>query len=227
MAASRTVRAPSRLDRDAFVPGKPPFLLDGGPDAISEVANVYEVGYRGQAAQRITYSITAYHADYDHLHTQEIAPSQTFLLFAGKMEGRTTGIEAWATLQASAAWRLSAGYLAERQRFSLKPGSNDASAVGFAGRDPANSWLLRSSLALSASLDFDLTVRGAAALSSPAVPRYTVTDLRLGWRPQRDLELSVGARNLGGSHGEFGAVATRAEIDRIVFVGMRWDFDAR
>jgi iron complex outermembrane receptor protein len=46
-AASRTVRAPSRLDRDAFIPGAPPYLLDGGRTVRSEVANVYEVGYRG------------------------------------------------------------------------------------------------------------------------------------------------------------------------------------
>jgi iron complex outermembrane receptor protein len=221
------VRAPSRLDRDAFVPGKPPFLLDGGSSVVSEVANVYEAGYRGQAAQRMTYSITAFHADYDHLHTQEIAPSRTFLLFAGGMEGRTTGIEAWSTLQATAAWRLSAGYTAERQRFALKPGSNDASAVGFAGRDPASSWLIRSSLALSSTLDFDATVRGAAALANPSVPRYTVVDLRVGWRPQPGVEIAVGARNLGGSHGEFGAVATRTDIDPGLFVGVRWNFDAR
>jgi iron complex outermembrane receptor protein len=225
-AASRTVRAPSRLDRDAFFPGQPPFILRGGPGFESEVANVYEVGYRGQAAQRVSYSITVFHADYDRLHTQQIAPDRTFVVFANGMEAKTTGVEAWGTLQASSAWRLSAGYTAERQRFSLKPGSNDAGAVALAGRDPAHSWLLRSSLAVSQRLDLDATVRAVAALSSPVVPRYTVLDLRIGWRPQPGVELEMGARNLGGRHSEFGAVATRTEIDRSVFVGVRWNFDA-
>ena len=109
-AASRTVRAPSRLDRDAFVPSSPPFLLAGGAEVRSEVANVYEVGYRGQPADRVSYSVTAFHADYDHLRTQEIAASRTFLFFANGMEGTTSGVEIWGSYQASPSWRLRAGF---------------------------------------------------------------------------------------------------------------------
>ncbi|MGZ5781577.1 MAG: TonB-dependent receptor plug domain-containing protein, partial [Burkholderiaceae bacterium] len=39
-AASRAVRAPSRLDHDTFVPGAPPFLLNGGSTVRSEIAKV-------------------------------------------------------------------------------------------------------------------------------------------------------------------------------------------
>lgn len=46
--ASRTLRAPSRLDVDAFIPGSAPFLLRGGPRVRAERANVVELGYRGQ-----------------------------------------------------------------------------------------------------------------------------------------------------------------------------------
>ncbi|MES2935102.1 MAG: TonB-dependent receptor, partial [Pseudomonadota bacterium] len=81
-AASRTVRAPSRLDRDAYVPGVPPFLLDGGRAVVSESARVYEAGYRGQFGDRMTYSVTAFHTAYDHLRTQEVAPSGTYLIFS-------------------------------------------------------------------------------------------------------------------------------------------------
>ena len=224
---ARTVRAPSRLDRDAYIPGKPPYLLAGNPDTPSEVANVYELGYRGQAAQRATYSITFFHADYDRLHAVQRPQGQTVFVFTGGLKAKTTGVEAWGTWQASKAWRLSAGYMAERERFSLKAGATDANAVSLAGRDPANSWLLRSSLALAPALDFDITARGSAALTNLAVPRYAVVDLRLAWRPQAGVELAVGARNLGGGHGEYGAVALRTEIDRSYFVGVRWDFDAR
>ncbi|UUZ52369.1 TonB-dependent receptor [Massilia sp. H-1] len=47
-ALSRTVRAPSRLDVDTFIPGAPPYLLIGGPQVRSEVAKVAELGYRSQ-----------------------------------------------------------------------------------------------------------------------------------------------------------------------------------
>src|SRR6266480_47390 len=100
------VRAPSRLDRDAFVPGQPPFLLTGGPDVRSEVAKVLEVGYRGQPWRSASVSITAFHADYDHLRTQEIAPSRKSLFFGSGMEGTMRGFETWLTEQASRRWRL-------------------------------------------------------------------------------------------------------------------------
>jgi iron complex outermembrane receptor protein len=226
-AASRTVRAPSRLDRDAFFPGKPPFILAGGPQVPAEVANVYELGYRGQPLDATSYSVTLFHADYDRLHTQEIAPSGTFLTFDGKMEGTTTGIEMWGSHQVTRDWRLSAGYTAQREALRLKPGSNDAGAVATAGRDPAHTWLLRSSLNLTARAELDVTVRGVAALSSPQVARYSTVDLRLGWRPRDDLELSLAARNLSdGGHGEFSDVATRAEIGRSVHASVQWHFDA-
>jgi len=81
-AASRTVRAPSRLDRDTFVPGTPPFLLRGGPDFRSETAKVFELGYRGQPTPTSTLSATAFHGKYEGLRTQEVAPSRTFAFFA-------------------------------------------------------------------------------------------------------------------------------------------------
>jgi iron complex outermembrane recepter protein len=227
-AISRTVRAPSRLDRDAFVPGKPPFLLDGGPDSRSEVAKVYEVGYRGQPFGKISYSVTAFHAQYDHLHTQEIAPSRTSLVFANGMEARTTGVEMWGAWQAASWWRLAAGFTGQRERLQRKPGSNDTVSVGSAGRDPAHTWLVRSSMNLPANAEIDVTVRGVAALANPNVSSYSTLDLRLGWRPRPDLELSLSARNLAdGGHGEFTSAQYRIEIGRSICAGFRWDFAAR
>src|SRR5690606_8975039 len=52
-ALSRAVRAPSRYDRDVFFPGSPPFLLLGGPNFQSEVAEVVEIGYRVEALERL------------------------------------------------------------------------------------------------------------------------------------------------------------------------------
>src|SRR5688572_2887578 len=65
-AVSRAVRSPSRLDRDVRfpatpIPAIPPFfLLHGGTEFQSEVANVYEIGYRAQPAPSFIYSVTAF-----------------------------------------------------------------------------------------------------------------------------------------------------------------------
>jgi iron complex outermembrane recepter protein len=218
-AASRAVRAPSRLDRDTYIPAAPPFLLAGGPDFRSEVANVYEIGYRGQPTPRLSYSVTLYHTDYDHLRTVEIAPSRAFFVLSNQMQGNSTGIETWATYQAAETWRLSAGLSALRERLTLRPGSTDtADVTAQQGRDPTHTWMLRSSFDFPYWTEFDAIVRRVSGLSDPAVPGYTAIDLRAGWRAWRDLELSITGENLfSGGHGEFSDPMTRTRFGQAVF----------
>ena len=221
-AASRTVRAPSRLDRDAYIPGSPPFLLDGGRETRSEVANVFEVGYRGQPATAISYSVTVFHTIYDHLRTQEIDPSVTFISFANEMEGTATGIETWGTYQASPRWRLSAGATALRERLRLKQGSNDFAAPNAAGNDPSYTWQLRSALNIAEDRELDFTIRHAASLENNAVPAYTAVDARFGWKLRRDLELSVTGQNLFGHHAEYGSRLYRTDLSPAVYLKLLW-----
>jgi len=221
-AASRTVRAPTRLDADAFVPGRAPFLLRGGPTVRAEVARVFELGYRGQPLDALSYSATLFHHRYDHLRTQEVDPTQTFLTFGSLMEGQATGIEMWGSYQVSAAWRTSAGFTALHETLRLKAGSNDEAGPGTAGKDPAHSFQLRSNYALDDARDLELGLRKVAALENPAIPAYWALDARFGWRLRRNLELSVVGRNLNGSHGEYGALASRAELDRSLWVKLVW-----
>jgi iron complex outermembrane receptor protein len=221
-AISRAVRAPSRLDRDAYIPATPPFLLDGGREARSEIAKVFEIGYRGQPAPGISWSVTAFHSAYDHLRTQEIAPSGTFVVFANGMEGTVSGIETWGTYQASPNWRLSGGFTALKEKLSLKPDSNDTAAPTAAGNDPAQSWQLRSTLNIAPNRTLDVSVRHAAALAKNDVPSYTAIDARYGWKVRPGLELSVAGQNLTGSHAEYGPAATRSEIPRGIYVKLLW-----
>ena len=220
-AASRTVRAPSRLDRDAFIPAQPPYLLAGGPDFRSEVANVYEVGYRGRLADELNYAVTVYRADYDHLHTQELAASQTSLFFGNGMRGRVQGIEMWATYQPLSTWRLRAGHTRLWQDLRYRPGSVDTadSAAAAEGSNPSQQWILRSSFDLPARTELDVTVRHVTELAQPSVPSYTAVDVRMSWRPRADLELSVTGQNLvGPRHGEFRTETVRTAFGRAVFV---------
>ena len=221
-AAARAVRAPSRLDRDAFTPGSAPFLLDGGRAVRSELANVYELGYRGQAAGRLTYSVTAFHTVYDDLRTQELAPSRTVIIFGNGMQGISNGVEMWGTYQASHGWRLNAGFTALRERLWLKSASNDMVAPNAAGNDPAHTWQLRSSWSITPKHELDISLRHVAELTNNAVPAYTTADARLGWKLRPDLELSVVGQNLFGRHAEYGARAYRTEIVPGISVKLVW-----
>lgn len=221
-AASRTVRAPSRLDADAYIPGRPPYLLRGGLRVRSEVAKVFELGYRGQPLTGLSYSATLFHNDYDHLRTQEIDPGFTYITFDSLMEGKANGIEMWGSYQATPAWRLSAGLTALHQSMQLKAGSNDLAGPGTAGKDPSHTMQLRSTYNLALGKELEVAVRKVAALENPAVPAYTAVDARFGWQVNPEFEVSVTAQNINGDHAEYGPVATRSEIPRSVAVRLVW-----
>ncbi len=217
-ALSRTVRAPSRLDRDSYSPSTPPFQLDGGPQFISEVARVFELGYRSRAFGSLNYSATLFYSAYDHLRSAAFDQSLGAIVFANAMEGHTEGLETWGTYQATPTWRLSAGLSVLKETFKFYPGSGVQFPQIEPSADPAQWWSLRSSFDLPAQTELDISVRRVGALSAPAVPAYTAVGARLGWTPRPNLEFSITAQNLiGAGHGEFSDVTTRSQLGRSVF----------
>jgi iron complex outermembrane receptor protein len=186
---------------------------------LSETADDYELGYRGQLTPAASVSATVYHTIYDRLRTQEIDPSFTYIFYGNGMQGTTSGVELWASYQATPQWRWNAGFSRLRQALHLTPYSNDFAAVAATeGTNPARWAILRSSADIGARTQLDVTLRYVGALAQPAVPSYTALDLRLGWHPNPQTELSITGQNLLGSgHGEFTDVATRTEVKRSVF----------
>lgn len=224
-AVSRAVRAPARLDRDfnlyLYIPSlsiKAPVII-GGPAFQSEVANVIEIGYRAQPSDVVSYSITVHRSFYDKLRSGQPPPA----VIQNMMYGTTSGIEAWGSYQATQIWRLSGGLTVLRERFALYPGSLDSDGFTDLGNDPANTWMLRSTLNLTSRHDFDVTVRHVSALPSPAVPQYTAVDAGLAWRPKSKVELSLTAQNLFvPAHAEFGNPAS--EVNRGIYGKGLWEF---
>jgi iron complex outermembrane receptor protein len=221
---SRTVRAPSRLDADAYVPGAPPYRLAGGPQVRSEVARVLEAGYRGQVGQRLSYSVTVFRNLYDHLRTQETTTigGRSAIVFGNLMEGQSRGIEAWGRYQMSDAWRLSAGLTALHEELGLKPGSSSTGSLATAGLDPAYTAQMRSNYAFDERRELEVAVRRVGALGVFQVPAYTALDARFGWRLGRGMELAIVGANLNGGHAEYGAPSVRSEVGRSVGVNFTW-----
>jgi iron complex outermembrane receptor protein len=221
-AVSRAVRAPSRIDRDFFL-NAGPTQLNGGPDFVSEVVKVYEVGYRAQPSPAASYSLSLFHNIYDKLRSVEPAPGGGFVL-ANKMEGTADGLEAWGNYQAATHWRLSAGAFFLRQQLRPKPDSGDTN-VSAAGNDPKRQFMLRSSLDLPGSTELDIRVRYVSRLPGPSVPAYSALDMRIAWQLQRGLELSlVGQNLLDSGHVEFGNPATASEMARGAYVKLKWTY---
>jgi iron complex outermembrane recepter protein len=221
-ALSRAVRAPARLDRELFLPANPPFLLAGGPNFESEIANVAEIGYRAQASSTLSYSVTAFYHDFDKLRSLEPLPGGGFVIANG-VEGTTRGIEGWGAWQATKSWRFSAGGMYLDKDLKSRPGSLDPTGPAAQGNDPEYQWQLRSSLNLTDRHEFDVIVRNVGSLPNPAVPAYVAVDAWLGWRVSRSVELSLTLQNIFDSeHPEFGAPATRSVFERGAFLKLLW-----
>lgn len=216
---SRSVRAPSRIDRDLYaptqplaIPGLPRYVLGGGPDFQSEVARVAELGYRAQPHPQWSYSVTAYYSEYDRLRTLEIQADRS-QVFTNHGQGRSRGVEMWTQWQPLPIWRLNAGlalqHVDTRVDWSVQGGD-----AGLASNDPARHWLLRSSLDLSERMQLDLTLRHTSSLPSPSVPGYSELDLQWLWKLRHDIDLALQGQNLlHREHAEFGG-AGRSVFER-------------
>jgi iron complex outermembrane receptor protein len=218
-AVSRSVRAPSRFDRDLWVRNDSGgYSIAGGPDFVAETVRVAEIGYRAQPLPSLSYSLTAFVSDYDRLRTLEPSASGQSARFANLGQANTCGLELWSRWQATQRWRLVAGLVLQDIDASLREGSRDSSgALGIGTNDPSSYWSLRSSHELSDSVQAELALRRVGRLPQPSVPAYYELDLRMAWQPRARMELALAGQNLlHASHAEFGPPATRRMIERAV-----------
>jgi iron complex outermembrane receptor protein len=219
-AVSRAVRAPSRFDRDVVVPLLPGFSL-GGPNFQSEVAHVYELGYRA-GARGLSWSATLFRHEWERLRSGTPPP----LTIENMIEGPVYGLETWAAWQPASRWKLSGGLTTLRKKLRLEPGSTDPLGPNNVtlANDPEFQWSLRSSLDLGAGQELGVTVRRVGRLQVQPVEAYTAFNLRYGWRIRRDLELYAVAENaFDPGHAEFRSSAAQpSEIERSLFLGARW-----
>jgi len=221
---SRAVRAPSRIDSDFYVPATAPYIIGGGPHFVSEVTDVFELGYKGRLLSSASYSITAFYNRYHSLRSGEPNPAQPgSFAIANKIAGNSRGIEMWGNWQILSSWRLSGGLVGQTRHLQSE-GSVDKTTLT-TDKDPGSYWSLRSQFDLSDARTLDLSVRRVGALENPAVPAYYAVDAHFGWKLRPNLSLSLIGLNLfDGGHPEFGAAPARSEQAREVLLKMVYQF---
>ena len=247
-SVARAARTPARYERDMFFKlgsspgggGVPPTELDllGNTKFKSETLLAYELGYRLEPRPNLALDLAGFYNVYDNLSTAETGtPSFVFnpppphvsvpVQLANNMRGETFGVELAANWKVTDYWKLGASYTWLKMHLRLKPGSNSATSTLAEGDNPQSQFQLRSYLDLPGNFQFDTAVYYVDALSHQNVPRYVRLDLRLGWHPVKNLELSVAAQNLlDKRHPEFGTStgAQATQIQRGVYGKVTWHF---
>ena len=223
-SASRVARTPGRIDRDFFFPGNAPFIIQGGPDFKSETGNSFDIGYRTQPSSWLTLSVTAFYTQLDDLRGGVPVPGGAVI--GNTVEGKTTGLEAWALWQVTERWRLMAGWLELHQDLRDKNGDGQLGSVAALGNDPRHTVKARSSYRFGDDVDFDVDWRYVSSLSYlTTVPSYSATDVRVAWRVKPNLELSIRGTNVFDPHHvEFDEHGFPAEIPRATYAQVRWSY---
>jgi iron complex outermembrane receptor protein len=217
-ALSRAVRAPSRIDRDAFSG-----VLRTNATFESEIANVAELGYRAQLTSAAALSLTAFYARYPNLRSVSLTADGRGAFFDNGFEGRTHGLEGWATWRVMPSWKLTGGFTLLSERFDVRPGFVDVGGVGQFSNDPRHTATLRSSWDIGPAYEADVAVRNVGHIPNFEVPQYTVVDARLGWRVNRSVDLSLVVQNaFDRAYAEFGGSDARAVFQRTWLVKVDW-----
>jgi iron complex outermembrane receptor protein len=221
-SVSRAVRTPSRIDRELSGGG----FLGASPDFKSEVVTAYEAGFRGQPLPGLSLSVSGFYNVYDDLRTTELINNVAFPAFLGNdLGGHTYGMEAWAKYAVAPWWRLSAGLATLHKDLAVKPGVIDFSNMQEAGQDPHYHASLRSEMNLSDRLELDAQLRSVGHVEPSNVPAYVEADVRIGWRLNDEMRISLSGFNLlHSSHLEVIDPATSpvTRIPRSVFLSLTW-----
>ncbi|QJW83305.1 TonB-dependent receptor [Ramlibacter terrae] len=217
-SASRAVRTPSRIDREVFLATLPL----GGTEFDSEVAKVFELGYRAQPRASVSYAVTLFHHDFERLRSVDLRPGGA--AFGNSHEAHLHGIETRGSWRIADAWRLQASYAHQRMEVGTRSGSVVAPGTSAQlGDDPRNRARVSLGWDLSPQMEVDLAARYVGHTPAQQVPAYTAVDFRWGWRVQPGLELSLTVRNLNDPHhAEWGPAGFRAEVPRSVMVKAVW-----
>ncbi|MGZ5026905.1 MAG: TonB-dependent receptor plug domain-containing protein [Methylobacter sp.] len=234
-----TTPARSKQEMDIWLDTVPPSAATGNlpvkilgqasltPEQFkSEEVIAYEMGYRFQAS-RVSVDAALFYNNYSRLQlyvpgASSVAVSETGLPYIlwpvgliNDVKGYTYGSELSGTWQATDFWKLNLSYGFLEERFRRSDGRLNRPVYG----TPQNQFSLRSSFDISSNLELDFWFRYVTKLADvneKPVPGYSSLNLRLAYRPVRNLELSVVGDNLIEPHIEFNPDLQLGDYERTV-----------
>jgi iron complex outermembrane recepter protein len=197
-AVSRSVRTPSRIDREFYLDLLPNFPFITGSKFDSETLIAYELGWRSQPIENLSLSLATYYNRYDNIRSVEPGPPPFGIpvTFGNGVKGNTYGVELSATCQVLNQWMLRGGYTFLKKDLSVKSTSMDLNKGSAESNDPEHQFLLQSVVNIVKKIEWGTVFRYIGKLPKPAIKAYTGLDVRIGWKITSVFEVSLIAQNL-------------------------------
>jgi len=250
--AARALRIPSRADEEvrlvwytlpagALFPDSPFTVVvgQGRRDLKAEALYAFELGYRLRPTDELLLDMAGYFNVYEDLRTgkmgdplTETSPEPLHLVLpfyaVNLLEAETYGAELAADWRVvGERWRLRAAYTFLEMDLRIGPGV-DPRVEGAEEESPEHQLTLWSALNLGPNLQLDMIVRYVDRLPYQDNDAYIVADVRLGWEPVEDLEISLVGRNLFEKrHPEFRPFFVDiqpTETEHEAYGAIRWRF---
>jgi outer membrane receptor for ferrienterochelin and colicin len=202
-----------------------------GANAVNGIIN------RTLVASRFYVDFAAFYNDYKDLYGYGPGsllfeplpvPTRTILQLpvANALSGTTDGIEIAPDWKPVDWWELKGSYSYLHLAVQIKPGNMDPLGVVSSdnGSSPHHQIQLQSQFNLPKKFELDMTFRYISALPAQTVTAYGSADIRFGWRPTSDWDLSVAGQNLlQPRHAEFGGDASAmVGIKRSAYAKITW-----
>ena len=246
-SVSRAVRTPSRGDREInyrfqTLPGPTQLEINGTKGFKSETVIAYELGYRTTPGPRISLDLALFVNQYDKLRvplsgSPYLGASSIVQPFnlSNTMHGHTYGSELSVNWKPLDWWRLQATYSYLCAIMYLDQGSGEPIAEinrsDLAGGSPRHQGSIRSGFDLGKQVELDFWLRAVdrvAYIDQIAIPGYVTMDIRLAWKPVKQLELALVGQNLFQKrHPEYIPEfinTTASEVPRSVYGKVTWRF---
>ena len=249
-ALSRAVRTPSRGERastvfvreridppPAFIPA---MATVGTTQMASETLAALDLGWRRQWSATLTSEVAAFYYRHSDLRGAIPGSAPLFdaafnpympLYISNVLGAESYGMEASLDWLPRTNWRLQANV----SLFDIKARGTtpETTADEFIGATPYHQISVRSSLDITPQLQWDVWLRHTGKVKGGSTPlddvsAYTSLDMRVGWKAQRNLEISlVGQNLLDSNHQEFISthlLSVPVKIERGVYLKADWKF---
>ncbi|HEX3968738.1 MAG TPA: TonB-dependent receptor [Edaphobacter sp.] len=244
-AFTRAVRTPSRLDQDLqltdFESATPPYFLRvvGSRNFRSERLLGTEVGYRTLVASKLYLDLSVFRNEYNDLYGYgagsiflEKTPTPAHYILqvplANALKGDTSGGEIAPDWRPAEWLEVKGSYSYLHLYVHDKAGFTDTSnTAADNGSSPHHQVVLEGRFNIPRGFEVDPTYRYVSSLPFQKVAAYNTADIRFGWRPSHNWDLSlVGQNLLQPHHPEFGSYVytdpMSVGIERDIYAKITW-----
>lgn len=243
-AVSRAVVLPNRAQHSIHlftqIPGTPDFgNAIANPRMKAENLLAFELGWRWQINHHLDVDTALFYNIYDRMQGtsfvgdpyQQDGVTVKNATVANYRQVKSYGLELAANYRINQDWRLQASYAVNQFEVRYDPGIDwFRDPLNEPHANPNHNLSLRSLFNLTSEIELDSWLRYVDKIyvDKRDIPAYVALDLRLGWHPHKNLELSISGQNLlDDQHPEFSDqlyIPVASQIQRGYLAQLTWHF---